>query len=675
MYFSDLGTLALILATGFTLYAAIAAVLGGMRAQPRLVESARRSVLVVALFLLLAAAMLLTSFLVHDFGVEYVAHHSSRSMPWYFVSSAFYAGQQGSLLYWAVAHCLFAALFVLTSRRVPAALVPYIIATLMAIALFFLLVLVTISNPFVRTASIPVDGQGLNPVLMDPGMLVHPPLLLTGYMSFAVPFAFAIAAMITGRLSSEWLRGLRRWMLAAWTIQTAGLLLGSWWAYHVLGWGGYWGWDPVENAALFPWLTATAFLHSAMVQERRGMLKVWNLCLVIASFAFAVFGTFAVRSGVVSSVHSFAYSEIGGVFLAFLVVVIIFPSVLFLLRLPRLRPEQEFDSVVSREGVFLLNNLVLVGLAFATLWGTLFPVISAVFQGQAMTVGPPFYNQVAGPLLVVLVLLMGIGPLLAWRRTSLNALWRNLSIPAILAAICALILPVLGITNVMANIGFTVCAFTAAAILYELWRGMRVRHKHGEPYPVALYMLFKRYRQRYGGYVVHLGLVLLVVGIIGSHFFQLERDAVLRVGQDVQIADYRLTYLGNVLTEGGDHRRVEAQVQIWQGDRLMQYIYPGQVVYNSYPDQPVSAISISTVGVVDLYVFMPRANGLDEASLRVFLNPLVPFVWYGGVCMLLGGIICWWPERRKSSTRSKKVIAKQEREPASKDEQAEEAVL
>ncbi len=655
MYFSDLGNFALILALGFALISAILAIFGAVRARPQFVTSARRGVLVVAGFLLLAAGMLLASFLTHDFGVNYVAEHSSRTMPWYYIASAFYGGQEGSLLYWALVLSIFSAIFVLTSRRAPASLVPYVAATLMGIEIFFLLMLVTVSSPFTRAAVVPADGQGLNPVLMDPGMLVHPPMLLMGYMSFSLPFAFAVAAMISGQLNNDWLRAMRRWMLAAWSIQTTGLLLGAWWAYHVLGWGGYWGWDPVENAALLPWLTATAYLHSALVQERRGMLKVWNLSLVIASFALSIFGTFEVRSGVLSSVHSFAYSDIGAYFLVFLAIIIMFSLGLFLFRLPKLRPEQEFDSVVSREGVFLLNNLLLVGLAFATLWGTLFPLISAAIRRQTMTVGPPFYNAVAAPLLVVLVLLMGIGPLLAWRRTSMAALWRNLSVPVVLAAVCAALLPLLGVTSITTNVGFTVAAFTMAAILYELWRGARVRHGHGEPYPVALFMLFKRYRQRYGGYVVHLGLALLFVGLIGSHYFQTQRDAVLQQGQDMEIAGYRLTYLGNVLRTDADRQMVTAQVQIWRDGSLQGYIYPGQVVYNSYPNQTTSIISISTFGVTDLYVFLPRVDGFSQISIRVFVNPLVPLVWYGGVLMLIGGIICWWPERRRARTTARRA--------------------
>ncbi|MBV8822638.1 MAG: cytochrome c biogenesis protein CcsA, partial [Ktedonobacteraceae bacterium] len=389
MYFSDLGTIALILALCFALYALIAAVLGAIRDSAPLIASAKRSALMVTFFLLVASAALIASFLTHDFGVNYVAQHSNLAMPWYYTTAAFYGGQEGSLLYWGLMLAVFAAIFVLTSRRVSAALVPYVIATLMGIEAFLLLMLMSVSNPFVRVhGAPPPDGNGLNPLLMDPGMLIHPPMLLMGYMSFAVPFAFAVAALIKGELGSDWLRAIRRWTLASWSIQTTGLILGAWWAYHVLGWGGYWGWDPVENAALLPWLTATAFLHSTMVQERRGMLKGWNLCLVIASFALSIFGTFEVRSGIINSVHSFAYSAVGPYFLAFLFIILVFSTALFLFRLPKLRPEHEFDSVLSREGIFLLNNLLLLGVTFATLWGTLFPLISAALGKQTMTVGP-----------------------------------------------------------------------------------------------------------------------------------------------------------------------------------------------------------------------------------------------------------------------------------------------
>ncbi|HEY6543173.1 MAG TPA: heme lyase CcmF/NrfE family subunit [Ktedonobacteraceae bacterium] len=646
MYFSNLGSISLILATGFAILAIALSIAGALRGHPALVASAKRSVLAVTSFLLLASVSLIISFLTHDFGVSYVAQHSSLSMPWYYTASAFYGGQEGSLLYWALMLSVFSAIFIFTSKRAPAALVPYVMATLMAIEIFFLLMLVSVSNPFVRLPVPLANGVGLNPLLMDPGMLVHPPMLLMGYMSFSVPFAFAVAAMITGQLGSEWLRAIRRWTLAAWAIQTTGLLLGAWWAYHVLGWGGYWGWDPVENAALFPWLTATAFLHSTMVQERRGMLKVWNLALVILSFALSIFGTFEVRSGIISSVHSFAYSAEGGYFLTFLAIIIVFSTALFIFRLPRLRPEQEFDSAISREGSFLLNNFLLLGITFATLWGTLFPLITQAFTGQTLTVGPPFYEQVNGPILLALLLAMGIGPLLAWRHTSSRSLWRNLALPAFVAALCAAVLPLLGVRDVWANVAFAVCAFTAGAILYEIWRGVRVRHKHGEAYPIALFMLVNRYRQRYGGYIVHLGFVLLAVGVIGSNFFQSQQDAILKPGQSISIAGYQFIYFGNTDEKYPDVEIITAELQIWHNGQLQQYIYPARQFYPHFDNQPASQISITTYNLTDLYVFLASWDGLSQATIRVFINPLVTLVWLGGILMLFGGIICWWPDRR-----------------------------
>ncbi|GCE48468.1 cytochrome c-type biogenesis protein CcmF [Thermosporothrix hazakensis] len=648
MYFSELGFISLILAALFAVLTLVLAVIGAWKKRSQYTSSARHGALVVAAFLVLATAALVISFITHDFGVRYVTEHSSRSMPWYYVWAALYGGQEGSLLFWSFSLGLFTSLFVLTYKRAPAVLVPYVIATLMGIQLFLVLMLLTVSNPFVRLTAIPADGVGLNPLLLDPGMLLHPPLLLLGFMSFSLPYAFAVAAMISGHLNSEWLRAIRRWTLASWAIQSAGLLVGAWWAYHVLGWGGYWGWDPVENAALLPWLTSSAFLHSTMVQERRGMLKVWNLFLVIASFALTIFGTFEVRSGLISSVHSFAYSDIGGFFLVFLAVVIVFSTGLFLFRLPRLRPDQEFDSIVSREGVFLLNNFLLLGITFATLWGMLFPLLSSALNKQMMTVGPPFYNGVNGPLFALLILAMGVGPLLAWRRTSTSVIWRNIGVPLVLAALCAIILPLCGITNVLANIAFSICAFTGAAILYELWRGARVRHKHGESYPVAVFMLFKRYRQRYGGYIVHLGLVFLAIGVIASQFFQIQHDVTLKVGQQTEIAGYQLVFLGNLQQEETGKTVVTAQFQIWRDGKLLKYIYPGREVYHKM-DQPVSKIEITTFGLNDLYVFLNDWDGPTKVGVRLFMNPLVPLIWYGGGLMLLGGLLCWWPAAQQGS--------------------------
>jgi cytochrome c-type biogenesis protein CcmF len=647
MHFTDLGAIAQMLALVFALYALAASVLGALRREPALIASGRRAVVVVAALLLTAVVSLIISFLAHDFGATYVAQHSSRAMPWVYTLAALYGGQEGSLLYWATMLATFSSIAVLLHRRAPTQLMPYVVGTLMVVEGFFLIMLNFVSSPFGRLHIVPQDGAGLNPLLEDPGMLVHPPMLLMGYMSFSVPFAFAVAAMITGRLDAAWLRSIRRWMLASWGIQTTGLLLGMWWAYHVLGWGGYWGWDPVENAALLPWLTATAYLHSALVQERRGSLKVWNLGLVIASFALAIFGTFEVRSGIINSVHSFAYSSVGPWFLGFLAVMLVGAISLFLYRLPRLRPEHEFDSVLSREGSFLGNNLLLTGIAFATFWGTIFPIISQVVRGQTMTVGTGFYEQVNGPLFLVLILLMGIGPLLAWRRASPESLWRNFRWPALIAGLAALALPLLGVRGIWPNVGYAVCLFAASTILYEVWRGVRVRHGHGEAYPEALVRLVGRHRQRYGGYLVHLGLVLLAVGVIGSHFFQVEQDGQVAAGQSLHVAGYALTYRGISDTIGRDGvESIQTHFTVSQDGRRLGEIYPGQRIFPGFQSQPTSMVSITTRGLNDLYVFLAGYD-TTTATVRAFVNPLVSLVWLGGLVMLCGGILCWWPERRR----------------------------
>ena len=651
MRFTDLGAIALTLALVFAVYAVATSALGASLGRPALAASGRRAVLVVAAFLLIASGSLIGAFLTHDFGAVYVAQHSSLAMPWYYSLSAFYGGQEGSLLYWATMLSVFSAIAILLHRRADARLMPWVAVTLMTIETFFLVMLNFVTSPFNRTTIPPVDGAGLNPILQDPGMLIHPPMLLMGYMSWSLPFAFAVAAMLTGRLDAGWLRSIRRWTLAAWTIQSTGLLLGMWWAYHVLGWGGYWGWDPVENAALLPWLTATAFLHSTMVQERRGTLKVWNLTLIIATFALSIFGTFEVRSGVISSVHSFAYSSVGPFFLGFLALTLVVSLGLFFYRLPQLKPETEFDSVISREGSFLINNLLLAGVAFATFWGTIFPIISADLRGQTMTVGTEFYKQVNGPLFIALVLMMGVGPLLAWRRASTPSLLRLFRWPAFAAAIAAIALPLLGVTGFWPDLAFAVCVFTGVTILYDTWRGVRVRHSHGEDYATALAMLFNRHRQRYGGYLVHLGLVVLAVGVIGSQFFQTQGEGQLRVGQSLAVSGYTLTYLGITDTTKDGVETVQTYFNLSQGGHVIERLSPGERIFPGFANQPASIVSISTHQLQDVYVFLAGYDGSTSATIRVFINPLVSLVWSGGLIMVVGGICCWWPERRRNAAR------------------------
>jgi len=651
--------IAQMLALVFVLYAIASSVLGARLKRPALAASGRRAVLVVAALLVTAAISLIASFLQHDYGVRYVAEHSSNAMPWYYTAAAFYGGQEGSLLYWGMMLALFSSLAVVLHRRAPATLMPWVVTVLMGIEGFLLILLNFVSSAFDRLTIVPVDGQGLNPLLQDPGMLVHPPMLLMGYMSWSLPFAFAIAALITGQLDARWLRSIRRWTLAAWSIQTAGLLLGAWWAYHVLGWGGYWGWDPVENAALLPWLTATAFLHSTMVQERRGTLKVWNLSLILLTFLLAIFGTFEVRSGIIQSVHSFAYSDIGPFFLGFLAVVTAVSIGLFVYRLPRLRPEHEFDSVVSREGSFLANNLLLTGIAFATFWGTIFPIISSVVRGQTMTVGTAFYQQVDGPLFLALIFVMGVGPLLAWRRASRESIVRNFRWPALVAAIVAVALPILGVRSLWAVAGFAICAFSAATIVFEVWRGTSVRHGHGESYPKAFGMLVARHRQRYGGYLVHLGLIALAVGVIGSQFFQSQRDGLVQRGQSFAISGYTLTYEGITDVTVDNVETIQTHFTVRKDGTFIEDIYPGEKIYPGFENQPTSIVSITSYGLTDLYVFLAGFEDTSSATIRVFINPLVPLVWFGGALMLLGGILCWWPLRRVQPGRLSESKAKE----------------
>src|SRR4051812_19316123 len=512
---ADGGNLALLLAFPVAAYALVASLLGARRGLPELVLSARNGLLVVAGLVTLAALALFHALLTHDFNLRYVYDNSSRAMPEAARLTSFWGGQQGSLLLWTWGLSLLAA-FVLwvEGRRAreawsapgswswilhPAsAPLPYVMATLLGIELFFLFILGFVASPFERLPMVPADGRGLNPLLMDPGMRIHPPLLLMGYMSFSVPFAFTIAALAVGRVGRDWLRAVRGWMLLAWTIQGCGLLMGAWWAYHVLGWGGYWGWDPVENVALLPWLTATAFLHTIMVQERRGMLKVWTLALAVVTFALAIFGTFVVRSGVLTSVHSFAQSTIGPYFFGFLGLVLIGSTALLIYRLPHLQAEGSFDALLSRETSFLLNNLLLVSLAATVFWGTVFPLVSEAARGTKVAVGPPFYQQVNGPLLLALLLLMGVGPLLAWRYTSQRSLLRSLAAPAAVAALVGGALLLLGVERGLGAVGAGACAFVVAAVAVEFWRGVRARQRGGQSAVGALATLVARNRRRYG---------------------------------------------------------------------------------------------------------------------------------------------------------------------------------
>jgi cytochrome c-type biogenesis protein CcmF len=499
-----------------------------------------------------------------------------------------------------------------------------------------------VASPFEALPRPPADGVGLNPLLYDEGMRIHPPMLLAGLMSWSVPFAFAIAALATGKLGNEWVAVSRRYAMVAWVILGLGNVLGAWWAYHVLGWGGYWGWDPVENVALMPWLVGTAFIHSIQMQERRGMLKAWNVLLIMVAFFLSIFGTFVVRSGILASVHAFALSAIGPYFLTFLAFVIGGSLVLFFTRLPRMRADNQLDSLLSREASFLMNNLLFLGVTFAIFWGTIYPLVAEALADQKVSVGPPYFKQVAGPLLGALLLLMGIGPLMPWRGASREHLINNFLIPVGGTVVGLAVLFPVGIRDPFALLGFGLCLFVLGTILQEFVRGALARNRAtGENYVAALGNLIRRNNRRYGGYIVHLAILLIGAGAVGSQVYQQQTQAVLAPGQSVSLGNYTITANGTqTLTPPG--------VRVVQGVLAVngQDLRPERQFFDNFPQQPSTRVGLRSTPFEDLYVVLAGWEGdgpTASLSLAVFINPLVSWIWAGGVLLLLGTLVTLWP--------------------------------
>src|SRR3989441_5246967 len=544
-----LGHLSLWLAFLVGLWGAITGFVGGAQGRADLQQSARHATFALFAALVVAVVSLEVAIFRHDFSLEYVAAYTSRNLPTFYLWSALYAGQKGSLLFWATVLSLFAALAQLLTSRRHRVYLPYVAAVTCLVATFFISVMLFAANPFQRLAFAPLDGSGMNPQLQNPGMVFHPPMLYLGYISITIPFAFAIGALLSKQLDTEWLTAVRKWTLVSWLFLSIGLLIGMWWAYVELGWGGYWAWDPVENAALLPWLVMTAFLHSVMIQEKRGMLKKWNLALILGAWLLSIFGTFITRSGVTSSVHSFTQSSVGYFFLGFLLVAAIASAILYVNRLPLLEAEATLESMVSREASFLFNNLLLIGIAFSVLWGTLFPILSEAIKGTKVTVGPPFFNQVNVPLGLALLAMTGIGPLIAWRRASLPNLRRQFAVPLTSCVFVLLILLVAGMRDIGALIAFSIGGFVLATIVQEIARGGGGRRRqYGEPGGPALFPVVAPHPRRYGGYIVHVALVLLFLAFAGMAF-KTETQATLRPGETATLQGpdgyvYTFTHLG-----------------------------------------------------------------------------------------------------------------------------------
>lgn len=642
---AELGYFAMALAFMAAVYAVLASAVGEWRQMPALVASGRRALVAVGGLSTLSVGVLAYLFLSHDFSVKYVWQTSSLTTPLFYLLTGTWGGQAGSLLFWAWLVAVFSAVAVLRPWRTERALLPWFTAVAGSITAFFLFLVTFVVNPFERLAVIPADGNGLNPLLQHPGMAFHPPTLYLGFTGLTIPFAFAMAALLSGQLNSGWILASRRWTLLAWAFLSIGLSLGGRWAYDVLGWGGYWGWDPVENAALMPWLAATAFLHSVLIQERRGMFKVWNMFLVILTFALVVIGTFLTRAGLVSSVHAFAQSDIGGYFLVFTAVVCIGSLALLWYRLPALRSDAQIEHAVSRETAFLANNLLFMGALFAVFWGTLFPLFSEVLLGQRVTVGPPYFARLVIPIFWLIFLVMAFGTVVGWRRGDLGAVTRALAGPALASLLLTAGLFALGVHSWLALVGFSTCLFTLLVTLVEIGRGLRARHDRGEGWARAGLRLFSRGRRRYGGYVAHIGMILLAMGVVGSTVYQRQTERSLGVGEALEVGGYRLTFLGMGEEQQADKSRQFAQLSVARGDETVGQLEPGKEVFRLREEEPMTSPAILHLPLEDVYTLLGTYDAVsDRATVKVFVNPLIGLVWLGMVILVLGTLIAAWPD-------------------------------
>ena len=626
-----LGRPSLIAALLFAGAAMLLLAAGGAMHRRDLSAAGRRALVAAAAFVGLAAVALVSALLAHDFSFEYVAGYSSTSLSRGYTLAALWGGMALLMLFSVVA--------LSRARSLDASLVSWAGAVLAGVAVFFLGLLVFPASPFTQLADVPSEGSGLNPLLQSPGMLIHPPLLYTGFVGFSIPFAFAMGALVTKHLDDSWFTHTRRWTLFAWSALSIGIVLGGAWAYTELGWGGYWAWDPVENASFMPWLTATAYLHSVVIQEKRRMFKVWNVTLILLTYALAVFGTFLTRSGILSSIHTFTEGPIGKWFLPFLGLMLIAGFGIIAYRLDALRGENRFDSLLSRESAFLANNVLFLAAAFAVLWGTIYPIVAEVTNGVRLSVGPPFFNRVFIPLGLALLGLAGIGPLISWRRMSPGSFGRLIRPPLAAGAAAAVLLVAFGLRSVGAILALALCAFTAAAIAGEFVRGGRVHRRREQlSWGAAVTKTLSRNRRRYGGYVVHLGIVLIVIGFAGTAF-KVERQALLSPGESMRVGSYELGYEGARQASTTEKEMVAAEVTVTRGGENIGTLHP-QRNFHLAQRQFQSEVAIRTNPVEDLYLVVTGFDADGDAALRAFVNPLTWWIWAGAAVMAIGiGVI------------------------------------
>jgi len=661
---ADIGNLALMVAFAFGLYAVLSSLLGAWRDDTRIIESGQRAVGVVFAMVSVSMVAILILLLSDNFHFTYVASESNHDLPWFYKVGALWAGQAGSLLLWTWCVSAYSVAAVLTQKDKHNRLLPYATAVMMITTVFFLWMNNFSSNPFTELYAVgdtsglsqswaPVDGNGLNPLLQNYWMVIHPPILYIGYTGFVVAFAFSVAALITRQLGSTWVRTIRRWTLFPWLFLGMGIVLGAKWAYVELGWGGYWGWDPVENASLMPWLTGTAFLHSVIIQEKRGMLKVWNVTLIALTFLLSILGTFLTRSGIVSSVHSFARSNIGLPFAIFILTTLVGMTILIITRLPYLKSENKLDSMLSRESGFLFNNVLLLAIMFSVLFGTIFPVLSELFTGKNVTVGPSYFSLIEVPLGLLLLFLIGAGPLLAYRKTSGKSLRKNFTMPVALAVISAPIFYLVGVHAFWPLISLVLCTFVLLTIVQEFHKGISARRRTlHESYLTALMNLTRRNNRRYGGYIVHLAVVIMFVGFTGAAFVK-EGQGVVGEGETFQVGHYTLQL--------DEIRESEANPNYWSGTLALRVLRNGKEVGRVFPqkryyyasEQPTSEVAIHQNANEDLYLVFARLNDdRTKAVVQAYVNPLVMWVWVGGILMALGTLVCLLPPPKPVEVRA-----------------------
>jgi cytochrome c-type biogenesis protein CcmF len=653
---ADLGYFALLIAFAVSIYAAIAAWYGNKVGEQRWVESARNAVILVFPLVALSAGTIIISLLNNDFSLEYVWRVGSIDMPTYLKVTSLWGGQAGSLLFWNLLLAAFAAIVMARKWSVDREFMPYVIIVLSFTQVFFLGVSAFIESPFTRMAVIPPDGNGLNPLLRHPGMIIHPPMLYLGFVGFVIPFSFAMAALMTNQLDDRWIRTTRRWTLVAWLFLSLGLILGGRWAYDVLGWGGYWAWDPVENASLMPWLAGTAFLHSVMIQEKRNMFKMWNMFLIVMTYCLVILGTFVVRSGVISSVHSFAQSAIGPFFFAFITIMFLFSAYWMTKRRENLATENQINSLLSREAAFLYNNFVILAILAVVFLFTYYPIFSELFTGEKGFVGAPVYEQALAPLFAVLLLLMGVAPLTMWYKTSVKRLEMSLLWPAVAALVMVAGLFVLGIRSWGALLGLWIVIFSLILTLLEFWKGTRARMKRGEKPWTAYMHLLSRNRRRYGGYWIHLGVLVMAFGVIGTGTYQEQTQLTLQNGESLTMGDYEMVFNGVERFPGPDDLLItEADVDVFYNGRFVKTLNPRTEFYTR-TGQPMTIPSMRSTISEDFYVLLVNwePTSSAEATFRVYLNPLINWVWAGGVIFVIGTLIAAWPDPRKEKVAEAK---------------------